>query len=48
VLTPVGLAAILTMLVPFTDTRLRDSTSILTICDVGEFDAAVERATSDE
>ena len=42
-LTPVGLAAILTMLAPFTDT-----TSILTICDVGEFDAALERATSDE
>jgi hypothetical protein len=43
VLTAVGQAAILTMFAPFTDT-----TSILTTCDVGEFDAALERATSDE
>lgn len=42
-LTAVGLAGILTMLAPSTDT-----TSILTICDVGEFDAALELATSDE
>lgn len=42
-LTAVGLAAILTMLAPSSDT-----TSILTICDVGDFDAALERATSDE
>jgi len=36
-------AAILTMHAPFTDT-----TSIFTIWDIVEFDAALERATSDE
>ena len=40
---PVRLAAILIMRAPFTGT-----TSIFTICDIVEFDAALERATSDE